>query len=72
MQAFGEFVYSKSIIQDPEWQPMSVGLNTFMGPNTNEWHRMMAFATIYVTPILIGFVLLQQRIVAGLTSGALK
>ncbi|MBP1852002.1 carbohydrate ABC transporter permease [Rhizobium halophytocola] len=72
MQAFGEFVYSKSMIQDVELQPASVGLNTFMGPNTNEWNNIMAYATIYVTPILAAFVLLQRRIVSGLTSGALK
>lgn len=72
MQAFGEFVYSKSIIQDVNLQPASVGLNAFMGPNTVEWNNIMAYATIYVTPILAVFVLLQQRIVAGLTSGALK
>jgi multiple sugar transport system permease protein len=72
MQAFGEFVYSKSIIQDAEFQPASVGLNSFMGPNTNEWNYIMAFASIYVTPILAVFVLLQRRIVSGLTSGALK
>ncbi len=72
MQAFGEFVYSKSIIQDAEFQPASVGLNSFMGPNTNEWNYIMAFASIYVTPILAIFVLLQRRIVSGLTSGALK
>ncbi|MFP5078091.1 carbohydrate ABC transporter permease [Rhizobium sp. YIM 134829] len=72
MQAFGEFVYSKSMIQTIELQPASVGLNSFMGPNTNEWNNIMAFATIYVTPILALFVLLQRRIVSGLTSGALK
>lgn len=72
MQAFGEFVYSKSIIQAAELQPASVGLNSFMGPNTNEWNKIMAYATIYVTPILAVFVLLQRRIVSGLTSGALK
>ncbi len=72
MQAFGEFVYSKSIIQDVKLQPASVGLNAFMGPNTVEWNNIMAYASIYVTPILAAFVLLQQRIVAGLTSGALK
>ncbi len=32
----------------------------------------MTFAAIYVTPILIIFVLAQRRIVSGLTSGALK
>jgi multiple sugar transport system permease protein len=72
MQAFGEFVYSKSMIQSAELQPASVGLNSFMGPNTNEWNRIMAFATMYVTPIVVIFVFLQRRIVAGLTSGALK
>jgi multiple sugar transport system permease protein len=72
MQAFGEFVYSKSMIQANELQPASVGLNSFMGPNTNEWNKIMAYATIYVTPILAAFVLLQRRIVSGLTSGALK
>ncbi|TPP03944.1 carbohydrate ABC transporter permease [Rhizobium glycinendophyticum] len=72
MQAFGEFVYSKSIIQAVEYQPASVGLNSFMGPNTNEWNNIMAYATMYVTPILAVFVLLQRRIVSGLTSGALK
>jgi multiple sugar transport system permease protein len=72
MQAFGEFVYSKSMIQAAELQPASVGLNTFMGPNTTEWNNIMAYATIYVTPILAVFVLLQRRIVSGLTSGALK
>jgi multiple sugar transport system permease protein len=72
MQAFGEFVYSKSLIQSVDLQPASVGLYTFMGPNTNEWNGIMAYATIYVTPILAIFVLLQRRIVSGLTSGALK
>ncbi|AJD45212.1 carbohydrate ABC transporter permease [Rhizobium sp. SEMIA 4085] len=72
MQAFGEFVYAKSIIQAAELQPASVGLNSFMGPNTNEWNNIMAYATMYVTPILAIFVLLQRRIVSGLTSGALK
>lgn len=72
MQAFGEFVYSKSMIQAVELQPASVGLNSFMGPNTNEWNNIMAYATMYVTPILAIFVLLQRRIVSGLTSGALK
>ncbi|MEN5276320.1 carbohydrate ABC transporter permease [Brucella sp. TWI432] len=72
MQAFGEFVYSKSLIQAVELQPASVGLNSFMGPNTSEWNNIMAYAAMYVTPILALFILLQRRIVSGLTSGALK
>ncbi len=72
MSAFGEYIYSKSIIQTPGLQPASVGLSTFVGPNSRDWSGIMAYAAIYVTPILAIFVLLQRRIVSGLTSGALK
>jgi multiple sugar transport system permease protein len=32
----------------------------------------MAYSAIYVTPIVAIFVILQRRIIAGLTLGALK
>lgn len=72
MSSFGEYIYSKSIIQDPALQPASVGLSGFLGPNSTDWNSIMAYSAIYVTPILAVFVLLQRRIVSGLTSGALK
>ncbi|MDV3250409.1 carbohydrate ABC transporter permease [Devosia sp. BK] len=72
MSSFGEYIYSKSIIQDPSLQPASVGLSGFLGPNSTDWNSIMAYSAIYVTPILAVFVLLQRRIVSGLTSGALK
>ena len=72
MSSFGEYIYSKSIIQDTALQPASVGLSGFLGPNSTDWNAIMAYSAIYVTPILAVFVLLQRRIVSGLTSGALK
>jgi multiple sugar transport system permease protein len=72
MQAFGEYIYSKSIITTQSLQPASVGLSGFLGPNSTDWNGIMAYAAIYVTPIVLVFVILQRRIVAGLTSGALK
>ena len=72
MSSFGEYIYSKSIIQDTSLQPASVGLSGFLGPNSTDWNSIMAYSAIYVTPILAVFVLLQRRIVSGLTSGALK
>ena len=72
MSSFGEYIYSKSIIQSPNLQPASVGLSGFLGPNSSDWNGIMAYSAIYVTPILLVFVILQRRIVSGLTSGALK
>lgn len=72
LQALGEYVYSRSLITERAYQPATVGLQFFVGPNASDWTGIMTFAAIYVTPILIIFVLLQRRIVSGLTSGALK
>lgn len=72
LQSFGEYVYSRSLIAERSLQPATVGLQSFMGPNTSDWAGVMTYSAIYVTPILIVFVLLQRRIVSGLTAGALK
>lgn len=72
LQSFGEYVYSRSLITQRALQPATVGLQSFMGPNTSDWSGVMTYSAIYVTPILIIFVLLQRKIVSGLTSGALK
>ncbi|TNC66624.1 carbohydrate ABC transporter permease [Rubellimicrobium roseum] len=72
MTAFGEYIYSRSIITEPRYQPASVGLSGFLGPNSTQWNGIMAYSAIYVTPILVLFVILQRRIVSGLTAGALK
>ncbi|WP_243698738.1 carbohydrate ABC transporter permease [Paracoccus alkanivorans] len=72
LQSFGEYVYSRSLITQRALQPATVGLQSFMGPNSSDWAGVMTYSAIYVTPILIVFVLLQRQIVSGLTSGALK
>lgn len=72
LQSFGEYVYARSLIAKNESQVATVGLQTFMGPDASDWNGIMTYAAIYVTPILFVFMLLQRRIVSGLTAGALK
>jgi multiple sugar transport system permease protein len=72
LQSFGEYVYARSMISEDDLQTATVGLSSFLGPNTSDWNGIMTYSAIYVTPILAIFVLLQRRIVSGLTAGALK
>lgn len=72
LQSFGEYVYSRSLIAQEPLQTATVGLQSFLGPNTNDWTAVMAYSALYVTPVLIVFIFLQRRIVSGLTAGALK
>lgn len=44
----------------------------FIGAELADWHLVMAFASIFVLPVLVMILVLQRQIVAGLTAGALK
>lgn len=72
VQAYGQFVYAMTLMSQQELQPATVGIYSFVGAEYADWHRVMAFSSIFVLPILILFLFLQRRIVAGLTAGALK
>lgn len=71
-QAYGQFVFPLTLLSDQNLQPGTVGIFGFIGAETADWHRVMAFSTLFVLPILILFVSLQSKIVSGLTAGALK
>jgi len=72
VQAYGQFVYALTFLSRQELQPATVGIYSFVGGEYADWHRVMAFSSVFVLPIIALFVLLQRRIVAGLTAGALK
>ena len=72
VQAYGQFVYALTLLSSQELQPATVGIYSFVGAEYADWHRVMAFSTVFVVPILLLFLVLQRRIVAGLTAGALK
>jgi len=72
VQAYGQFVYPLTLLSEQELQPATVGIYGFVGAEYADWHRVMAFSSVFVLPILVLFLLLQKRIVAGLTAGALK
>jgi multiple sugar transport system permease protein len=72
VQAYGQFVYALTLLSRAELQPATVGIYSFVGAEYADWHRVMAFSSVFVLPILVLFLLLQRRIVVGLTAGALK
>lgn len=72
VQAYGQFVYPLTLLSRQDLQPATVGIYSFVGAEYADWNRVMAFSSVFVVPILILFLALQRRIVAGLTAGALK
>jgi multiple sugar transport system permease protein len=71
-QAYGQFVYPLTLLSSQDLQPGTVGIFTFIGAEVADWHHVMAFSSLFVIPLLVMFLLLQSRIVSGLTAGALR
>jgi multiple sugar transport system permease protein len=71
-QAYGQFVYPLTLLSSQDLQPGTVGIFSFIGAEVADWHHVMAFSSLFVIPLLVMFLLLQSRIVSGLTAGALK
>ena len=72
IQAYGEFIYALALLTKKNWQPATVGLYGFVGAEYADWNNVMAFASVFVTPVILLFALLQRRIVSGLTAGSVK
>lgn len=72
VQAYGQFVYPLTLLSRQELQPATVGIYSFIGAEYADWDRVMAFASVFAAPVLVIFLILQRKIVAGLTTGALK
>ncbi|RCW56519.1 carbohydrate ABC transporter permease [Halanaerobium sp. ST460_2HS_T2] len=70
--AFGDFIYALSMMNQEHMQPATVGLYNFMGSQAIQWNSVMSFASLTALPLIIIFIVLQKRIVQGLSAGAFK
>jgi len=72
LMTYGEYVYAASLLSRIAMQPATVGLYAFIGAEISDWNNIMAFASAFVTPVIILFILMQRLIVQGMTAGAIK
>lgn len=70
--AYGDFIFSLSFLNELYKQPVTVGLYTFIGANVTKWNEVMAYTNIIIIPVIILFIVLQDKIIHGQFEGALK
>jgi len=70
--AWNEFLFALTFINDPSHQPLTVGIYGFIGRYQIQWNYLMATSLLATIPVLVLFLLIQRRLVAGLTAGAVK
>ncbi|MFJ6541415.1 carbohydrate ABC transporter permease [Streptomyces sp. NPDC003656] len=71
IQAWNEYLYALMLLSQ-EHQTATVWLGNFTTKNGTEYAPMMAGATMMAVPIVVLFLIIQRKMAAGLTAGAVK
>ncbi|MDV6013935.1 carbohydrate ABC transporter permease [Haloechinothrix sp. LS1_15] len=69
---WNEFVFAFTLMADESGYTMPVALRWFVAREGTDWGGVMATSTIMTIPVIIFFLLVQRRMVAGLVAGAVK
>jgi trehalose/maltose transport system permease protein len=74
--AWNEYLFALSFIQSPSKYTVPVAITSFTGASGNAfqtpWGQLMAATVVVTVPLIVATLLLQKRILAGLTAGAVK
>ncbi len=73
--AWNEYLYAVSFIQSPDHYTVPVAIVSFVGKTSafqTPWGTWMAATVIVTLPLILLTLILQRRILAGLTAGAVK
>lgn len=70
--AWNEFLYAYVLMRDTANFTLPVWLATFRTAFGTDWGGTMAASTLFTLPVLIFFLLIQNRMVGGVTAGAVK
>jgi N,N'-diacetylchitobiose transport system permease protein len=70
---WNEYIFARILLNDQSKQTITVWLSYFLGTSRNtDWGALMAASTLTAVPVIIFFLLVQRKIVFGLTAGAVK
>jgi len=72
LQAWSEYVLALTLLTDDSKKTLPLGLAQFFGEETVQWGPLMAGCVITIIPTLIVFLPLQNKLISGLTQGAIK
>lgn len=70
--AWNEFLFALTFINNSDMRPLTTGIYAFVGRNEIQWNYLMAASLMATVPVFVVFLLIQRRLVSGLTAGAVK
>jgi len=70
--AWNEFIFALTFISNQELRPLTTGIYSFVGQYEIQWQYLMAASILSMIPVFALFLIIQRRLVSGLTAGAVK
>jgi ABC-type glycerol-3-phosphate transport system permease component len=70
--AWNEFIFAFTFLDDSDKYTLPIMLQFFFGRSGNAWGPIMAASTLLTIPVIVFFLVVQRRMVSGLTAGAVK
>lgn len=69
---YNDYIVALTLLKQTDQQTLAVGLNLFIGETNTDWGFFAAGALMGAVPVVALYLLMQDYIVGGLTSGAVK
>ena len=72
LTCWNEFIFANLIVSSEKLRTIQVGIRYFTNQFSTDYVSIYAAIVISIVPSIIGYVLFQEQIIAGMTSGAVK
>ncbi|MEC3996900.1 carbohydrate ABC transporter permease [Actinacidiphila sp. DG2A-62] len=72
MTAWNEYLFAYVLLQDNDKYTLSIWLLKFTGQRGTDYGALMAGSILIALPVVFFFLLVQRKVAAGLTAGAVK
>lgn len=69
---WNEFAASLVIMSTAGNQPLAVALTKFVGQYETSWHYVFGVSVVAIIPVVVLFMLIEKRLIGGLTAGSVK
>lgn len=70
--AWNEFLFALSLVKDQTKETLPVWLSGFQTQFGTDWGGAMAASALFTLPVLVFFLIVQRKMVTGVTAGAVK
>lgn len=72
IQLWNEFLFAVVLITDPDKRTLPIGIRAFMGDHFQDIGMIATGVMISVIPVIIAYVFFSEKLIRGMTAGAIK